>query len=1029
VTFPPSGDDQVGPSPGSVAEALHHVTRCFAEASSSTAVAEAGVAAVVGLLGRGGASVLLRAGDEAVRVVVDRGGAARRLRRLVHLEQYTIEGVAFRYDDPGGRLAGGGGCGAVVPLSIDGTPVGSLAVTAERPGALDGDMRLLLDAVASLCAEALRRERLLDRESRTSVQRLSLHDVTEAFSRAETAQDTIDTMLLAIRELAGPDGWASAGVADRGGVVRITRLEPHRRTFERWDMDPADPNLVLAAVLRDGRSRSYDSRADIVAEFPSYSQDLVWESGVVVPILDEDRAVAALALAYRTAQHLTRADRVFVRALATLCGDSLRRIRLRNAEAQAEARAAALHRVAEAFSRSVTVDEVLEVATAALLDALDAEASGAVLVETDGPLRRWWRTPDGGLSTGSIEPALLEPALAAVVARPAGPDAGPDAGPTPATMRVDDGRGVVLPLTVDGEAVGALTVRLGTAQAADGHETLVESLAALCAEAVRRARLYDDERRAAARFGALHRLTDAFSRVATVDEVFAVAVEEIRASLAPLTVVASIVIGGRLRTVSHSGPLPRRGPGPAGDGSDRQFDVGRAVAAALRDGRVRWYEPAEAIAVATTASTGAAPHPGALPWRSGAVLPILVDGDPVGIVGVGFGRARRLAAADRELLVNVVDLCREAVRRARDLERARDAAERFEQLSTSYERVIRNHAQPTLVFDADDLGIVLVNEAVVAASGYDEAELLGLRVTDLLHPMVRPLLEEGRPWSALRVAWPDSPSAFVPLLRKDGTVVPADAYGQDGSVMALGGRVRTVIFADQSARLRAESDRQALQQRVAAVADEERRRIAADLHDGPVQQLSAVAMRLGALRRLAERGTAPPAERLETIAADVAGTVDELRTMLLKLYPPSLDAVGLGEAVRSIVVDGTAVASGRLGPDTTVTVEDRLVSPLPVELKQALFRVVLEALTNVAKHAAAHTVSVELAEEGQELVVRVADDGTGVSDDALRRPGHLGVAAMADRVSLLGGSFRIGRRAVGGTLVEARVPCPGPGYS
>jgi signal transduction histidine kinase/transcriptional regulator with GAF, ATPase, and Fis domain len=1027
VPFSPSGDDRAGPSPGSVAEALHHVTRCFAEASSSAAVAEAAVGAVSGLLGGGGAAVLLRAGDEAVRVVVDRGGAARRLRRMVRLEQYTVEGVAFRYDDAGGRLAVGGGCGAVVPLSIDGTPVGSFVVAAERPGALDGDMRLLLDAVASLCAEALRRERLLDRELRTSVQRLSLHDVTEAFSRAETAQDTIDTMLLAIRELAGPDGWASAGVADRGGVVRITRLEPHRRTFERWDMDPADPNLVLAAVLRDGRSRSYDSRADIVAEFPAYSQDLVWESGLVVPILDEDRAVGALALAYRTAQHLTRADRVFVRALATLCGDSLRRIRLRNAEAQAEARAAALHRVAEAFSRSVTVDEVLEVATAALLDALDAEASGAVLVEPDGPLRRWWRTPDGGLSIGSVEPALLEPALAAVVVRPTGTDDGP--APRPAPARIDDGRGVVLPLVVDGEAVGALTVRRGTVQAAEGHDALVESLAALCAEAVRRARLYDDERRAAARFGALHRLTDAFSRVATVDEVFAVAVEEIRASLAPLTVVASIVIGGRLRTVSYSGPLPRQGDGRAGGGSDRAFDVGRAVAAALRDGRVRWYEPAEAIAVATTSSPGTALHPGSLPWRSGAVLPILVDGDPVGIVGVGFGRARRLAAADRELLVNVVDLCREAVRRARDLERARDAAERFEQLSTSYERVIRNHAQPTLVFDADDLGIVLVNEAVVAASGYGEAELLGLRVTDLLHPMVRPLLEEGRPWSALRVAWPDSPSAFVPLLRKDGTVVPADAYGQDGSVIALGGRVRTVIFADQSARLHAEIDRQALQQRVAAVADEERRRIAADLHDGPVQQLSAVAMRLGALRRLAERGAAPPADRLETIAADVAGTVDELRTMLLKLYPPSLDAVGLGEAVRSIVLDGTAVASGRLGPDTTVTVEDRLVSPLPVELKQALFRVVLEALTNVVKHAGAHTVRVELAEEDQELVVRIADDGTGVSDDALRRPGHLGVAAMADRVSLLGGSFRIGRRPAGGTLVEARVPCPGSAYS
>jgi signal transduction histidine kinase len=299
-------------------------------------------------------------------------------------------------------------------------------------------------------------------------------------------------------------------------------------------------------------------------------------------------------------------------------------------------------------------------------------------------------------------------------------------------------------------------------------------------------------------------------------------------------------------------------------------------------------------------------------------------------------------------------------------------------------------------------------------------------VTDLLHPDVRPLLGQGRPWSMLHIAWPDTSASFVPLLRKDGTIVPADAYGQDGSVLALGGRLRTVVFADRSAHLRVEGERRALQRRVAAVADEERRRIAADLHDGPVQQLSAAAMRLGALRRLAERGVSLPAERLETISADVAATVDDLRTMMSRLYPPSLDEVGLGEAIGAIVVDGTPVASGRLGRDVTVAVRDWLGAALSVEVRQALFRVVLEALTNVVKHAGATTASVELLVEGDEAVVRVTDDGTGVDDEALRRPGHLGVTAMGDRMSLVGGSFRIGPGPAGGTTVEARVPLSPP---
>lgn len=213
--------------------------------------------------------------------------------------------------------------------------------------------------------------------------------------------------------------------------------------------------------------------------------------------------------------------------------------------------------------------------------------------------------------------------------------------------------------------------------------------------------------------------------------------------------------------------------------------------------------------------------------------------------------------------------------------------------------------------------------------------------------------------------------------------------------------------------------RQRLLGLVMSAQEDERERIAAGIHDDSVQAVAAVGLRLGALRDQLHAPDAP--QILEAAQAAVVDASARLRSLLFDLGLPGRRRESLLAAVRAYlehVKDGDGIdfeLEGELDPE-----------PDP-ELRAFLYRLVQELLMNVRKHSDARRVTVALRREPGEVVVIVQDDGAGFDPaEALRpRPGHLGLAALRERVELAGGVTRIDSRTGQGARIELRIPAGG----
>jgi len=209
-----------------------------------------------------------------------------------------------------------------------------------------------------------------------------------------------------------------------------------------------------------------------------------------------------------------------------------------------------------------------------------------------------------------------------------------------------------------------------------------------------------------------------------------------------------------------------------------------------------------------------------------------------------------------------------------------------------------------------------------------------------------------------------------------------------------------------------------LSRRLLTAQEEERRRLAVELHDELGQVLTAVNINLGSLERLSAGG--PPASHLKEAIASVDRAMQSVRDLALDLRPSVLDDFGLPAALRWYV-DRLARAAG---VEAHLAVED--VPRLEPELETACFRVAQEALTNVARHAHARNVWLGLRHHRAGLELSVRDDGTGFDVRAARdRAGagaSMGLLGMEERVSLLGGDLEILCPPHGGTELRARFP-------
>jgi PAS domain S-box-containing protein len=333
-------------------------------------------------------------------------------------------------------------------------------------------------------------------------------------------------------------------------------------------------------------------------------------------------------------------------------------------------------------------------------------------------------------------------------------------------------------------------------------------------------------------------------------------------------------------------------------------------------------------------------------------------------------------------------------------------------------------AMDAIITCDDTQNIVLFNGAAEKVFGVAAAEILGQPLSRLIPERYRSVHgahvnrfgEHGQTTRRM------GGLTVLHGLRANGEEFPIDA---SISQVTLGGRrYYTVILRDVTARLEAEQEiargvreRGELARAAQEALEEERRRVARELHDELGQGLTAIKMDLLEARALVPPEDAELLRRCDVIRGLVDDTVAATRRIASDLRPLMLDDLGLGAAV-DWLLQGFAK---RTGVTVSVQVEDA-VAEIGEPAASAVFRIIQESVTNIARHAEASHVDVRVRQDGGFVTLRVQDDGRGIAPEDQAKRGSFGLRGMRERARLLGGSASVERAPDGGTVVTARIP-------
>jgi len=441
-------------------------------------------------------------------------------------------------------------------------------------------------------------------------------------------------------------------------------------------------------------------------------------------------------------------------------------------------------------------------------------------------------------------------------------------------------------------------------------------------------------------------------------------------------------------------------------------------------------------------STGAAAAFGRVwGYRAAVGVPVTVEGRLWGVMSVVSTRDERLPADAEARLAGFAELAGTAIANAQARVELRGYAEEQAALRR-VATLVAGGAPPATVFAAvaEEIGRV-VGAQFTGMSRYDpvgmatavgmwtstdtpwpmaigdQLMLGGQNVTTLVHRTCQParIQDYGRSTGAFADAgrgWGFSSAVGVPIMvegRLWGVVTvgfgPAAVPPPDTETRLAG---FTELAGTAIANAEARAALAASRARIVAAADEARRRIERDLHDGAQQRLVTLGLRLREAQAAASPGAGDLVSRLDEVADGLNAALEELREIARGIHPAVLARGGLRPAL-------AALARRCPTPvDLRVQVAGRL--PGPVEI--AAYYVVSEALTNTARHARATVVQVEVAADDRTLCVSVRDDGRG---GAALGSGS-GLTGLRDRIEALGGQITLQSQPDGGTDLEVRIP-------
>jgi signal transduction histidine kinase len=289
------------------------------------------------------------------------------------------------------------------------------------------------------------------------------------------------------------------------------------------------------------------------------------------------------------------------------------------------------------------------------------------------------------------------------------------------------------------------------------------------------------------------------------------------------------------------------------------------------------------------------------------------------------------------------------------------------------------------------------------------------------------LVEVYRTGEARRVTYPKDAGTLVADLRSHGyrssVAAPVRLGGGiwgalvassvDERPLPEGSERRLCDFADLVAQALANADAHdklaASRARIVGAGDAERRRLERNLHDGAQQRLVSLALQLRLTQSALERRPEAVPGLLEESQAELARALDELRELARGIHPAILTDRGLGPALEAILTRAPL----------PVELAELPEARLPEQVEAAVYYVVAETLTNIAKHAEASSATVSVKLTGKTARVVITDDGIGGADPSRGS----GLRGLADRIEALDGGLRIDSPDARGTRIEAQIPC------
>jgi PAS domain S-box-containing protein len=363
---------------------------------------------------------------------------------------------------------------------------------------------------------------------------------------------------------------------------------------------------------------------------------------------------------------------------------------------------------------------------------------------------------------------------------------------------------------------------------------------------------------------------------------------------------------------------------------------------------------------------------------------------------------------------------REIGRREQTILKLESVRRELQRISRRFQEIFEKAHDAIWIQDLEGK-IISANAACSKVTGYGREEMIGMQINRLfpqealrLAQVVMKTLLEHR---ELKQPYEQQ------IMKKDGStaeiMVTSSLLGEEKSAAFLH------IARDISAERKLQRSLRLYSEQIGRAHEEERKRIARELHDDTIQTLVALSRQLDTVISQQGKATEKTSGSLEEVREKIDESLVRIRRFIQYLRPPILEYLGLVPALRELVEQMQREAGIRIAIEST---RDRY--PLNAEQQLLVYRIVQEALRNVLKHSRGESCAVRLGTEGRFIRIAIEDNGVGFparDTNDLVSSGKLGLMGMQERAHLLGGTIDIRSSMGGGTTVTLSIPEPGCG--